>query len=298
MIALVETLQQNPIEYQGEKVVTLSLIDQLHGRPDGTAKRNFSEHRDKHLKSGTHYHEVPYLVWSQGLFESTNFVPSSSEGHGGFRGPLILITERGYLLLVKSFKDDLAWKIQDTLVECYFSVREGDYYGASIEAQRHEAHLMEVFARAIGPYFGDVNNRIDTLETKFDNFTVEFKDMKQVIGSRRRNIPDKTKARHVEAMIARDRRRCLCCEEVEVIDEHGHLTPIAEWDHFWSRSETSVDKVWLVCRTCNSSLRNQHFKEQSRLKFDAYQRSRQEYEKKKQREIEKERCPLFNGLLN
>lgn len=35
----------------------------------------------------------------------------------------MLITETGYLMLVKSFTDDLAWKVQRELVDSYFRVR-------------------------------------------------------------------------------------------------------------------------------------------------------------------------------
>lgn len=34
------------------------------------------------------------------------------------------MTESGYLMLVKSFTDDLAWEVQRQLVKCYFSVKE------------------------------------------------------------------------------------------------------------------------------------------------------------------------------
>lgn len=42
----------------------------------------------------------------------------------GFTAPngLTLVTESGYLLLVKSFTDDLAWQIQKQLVNAYFKV--------------------------------------------------------------------------------------------------------------------------------------------------------------------------------
>ena len=37
---------------------------------------------------------------------------------------LVLITESGYLMLVKSFTDDLAWKVQRELVKTYFRAKE------------------------------------------------------------------------------------------------------------------------------------------------------------------------------
>lgn len=51
------------------------------------------------------------------------FVRSSSEASAlGITAPngLTVLTERGYLMLVKSFTDDLAWQVQDALVESYF----------------------------------------------------------------------------------------------------------------------------------------------------------------------------------
>jgi hypothetical protein len=43
-----------------------------------------------------------------------NFIPSKSNRE------IMLITETGYLMLVKSFKDDLAWAVQRALVTSYF----------------------------------------------------------------------------------------------------------------------------------------------------------------------------------
>lgn len=42
---------------------------------------------------------------------------------GGTPSETVLITETGYLMLVKSFTDDLAWKVQRELVDSYFRVR-------------------------------------------------------------------------------------------------------------------------------------------------------------------------------
>ncbi|MBH8022117.1 hypothetical protein I6C29_21100, partial [Clostridioides difficile] len=49
--------------------------------------------------------------------QTTNFVGSNAR-------ELILLTETGYLMLVKSFTDDLAWKVQRQLVNSYFRVKE------------------------------------------------------------------------------------------------------------------------------------------------------------------------------
>lgn len=41
-------------EYKGKRVVTLKEIDQCHGRPDGTARRNFNQNK-QHLIEGVDY---------------------------------------------------------------------------------------------------------------------------------------------------------------------------------------------------------------------------------------------------
>lgn len=40
------------------------------------------------------------------------------------RADIVLLTESGYLMLVKSFTDDLAWKVQRQLVKSYFTVKK------------------------------------------------------------------------------------------------------------------------------------------------------------------------------
>ena len=51
---------------------------------------------------------------------------------------LTVLTERGYLLVAKSFNDDLSWKVQDQLVDTYFKARE------SINTEVLQAEPMEL----------------------------------------------------------------------------------------------------------------------------------------------------------
>jgi hypothetical protein len=103
---------------QFSRVVTLRMVDELHQRPEGTAKRNFNEHRGR-LLEGVDYFEVPQSEFASLILESTKSVPSSLD-HGGARRDQILLAESGYLLLVKSLRDDLAWQVQRMLVNEYF----------------------------------------------------------------------------------------------------------------------------------------------------------------------------------
>ena len=102
-------------ELNGQRVVTFKDIDMLHERVEGTAKRNFNENK-KHLIENVDY----FLIKGEELRklkQSTNFVLSNAK-------EIILITESGYLMLVKSLQDDLAWKVQRELVNNYFRVKE------------------------------------------------------------------------------------------------------------------------------------------------------------------------------
>lgn len=109
---VVNDVPMTPIEVNGERVVTLAMIDKVHGRPDGTARRNFNVNKDR-LVEGKHYHVKSQAdeIRSLGLQRPQGGVPSA----------VTLMTERGYLMLVKSFTDELAWQVQDMLVESYFS---------------------------------------------------------------------------------------------------------------------------------------------------------------------------------
>lgn len=109
------------LEYRKQRVVTLAMIDQVHRRLDGTARKRFNDNRNR-FKEGKHFFELS-------TSEIRKYFPETkSEIRTYFRvgqgGKLILITESGYLLLVKSFTDDLAWEVQDQLVDSYFRSRK------------------------------------------------------------------------------------------------------------------------------------------------------------------------------
>ena len=99
-------------EYGGIRVVTLRTIDELHERPYGTAGRNFRKHRAR-LRKGEDYFEL-----SPAEAKSMKFVDYHLRGKN-----LLLLTESGYLMLVKSFQDDLAWEVQRELVANYFRAK-------------------------------------------------------------------------------------------------------------------------------------------------------------------------------
>lgn len=102
-------------EYDGKRVVTFKDIDEVHRRREGTAKNNFQKNR-KHFVENEDY----YIVKKELLkVVKSNFYDIPSRG-------LTVLTETGYLMLVKTFRDDLSWEVQRRLVNAYFSAKETD----------------------------------------------------------------------------------------------------------------------------------------------------------------------------
>jgi hypothetical protein len=111
-----------PIEHRGERVITLPMMDAAHGRPAGTARRNFHENLER-LVEGRHF----YRVCADEIRTHSELSPKAHES-------VALLTERGYLVLVKSFRDDLAWDVQERLVEGYFRARSPDGLALAVQA--------------------------------------------------------------------------------------------------------------------------------------------------------------------
>lgn len=99
-------------EYLGKRVLTFKDIDTLHQRPDGTARKRFNENRG-HFIEGTDFFKI----------SPSEFRTAIGEMDSRQSNDVTLITESGYLMLVKSFHDDLAWEVQRKLVNGYFRVQ-------------------------------------------------------------------------------------------------------------------------------------------------------------------------------
>lgn len=99
-------------EYKGKRVVTFKDIDTVHQRSDGTARKRFNDNR-KRFVSGVDFYKI----------SPSEFRTAIGEMDSRQQNDVTLVTESGYLMLVKSFTDDLAWKVQRDLVDTYFRVR-------------------------------------------------------------------------------------------------------------------------------------------------------------------------------
>ncbi len=97
-------------EYSGQRVVTFKDIDMVHERPDGTARKRFNDNK-KHFVEGEDY----FVRKTDEAKTELNIIAPNG---------LVLMTESGYLMLVKSFTDDLAWEVQRKLVKSYFKAAD------------------------------------------------------------------------------------------------------------------------------------------------------------------------------
>lgn len=101
-------------EYNGQRVVTFKDIDTVHGNKADTSKRNFNRNK-KHFIEGEDFVIATREILKRDKLSLLNIeVPT--------RG-ITLLTESGYLLIAKSFTDDLSWKVQRELVNTYFRAK-------------------------------------------------------------------------------------------------------------------------------------------------------------------------------
>lgn len=118
-------------EYQGQRVVTFKDIDAVHGRPDGTASRNFRTNRERFVEREDYFKISP-----------DEFRRAFGEMDLRQQNDVTLITESGYLMLVKSFTDDLAWRVQRELVKGYFRAKEQARASTPAEQLLAQAQIM------------------------------------------------------------------------------------------------------------------------------------------------------------
>lgn len=114
-VITIEKTEMQIREYAGQRVVTFKDIDMVHGNKSGTAKSNFNRHK-KHFIEGE-----DYILATREILKSDNLSLLNIDVPA--RG-IILLTESGYLLIAKSFTDDLSWTVQRQLVNGYFKAKE------------------------------------------------------------------------------------------------------------------------------------------------------------------------------
>lgn len=151
-------------EFKNQRVVTFKDIDMVHERAEGTASRNFRENRDKFIK------DVDYFHLSYEEVRATNFVERpNSQG-------LTLMTESGYLMLVKSLTDDLAWKVQRQLVNNYFRGKQLSNNLDNLSPQLQLLINMELKQKELEAAVTETKEEIASVK---ENIIVDYNDWRK-----------------------------------------------------------------------------------------------------------------------
>lgn len=159
-------------EYNGERIVTFKDIDMAHGRRIGTADKNFRSNKDKFIEGKDYY----FLNFSQ-----------NPEIRGFKIAPrgITVFTHSGYLMIVKSFTDDLSWQIQRQLVNNYFNSQlqehESENQTAELSPAEQQTEIMNpaelpielqmidkllLYAKRSHEEMQDIKSRVVALESR------------------------------------------------------------------------------------------------------------------------------------
>ena len=110
----VENTEMQIREYNGQRVVTFKDIDRVHENKAGAARRNFNRNKKRFMQG------VDFFILTKEFSNESNCpIRNISIPNRG----ITVLTETGYLMIVKSFTDDLSWSVQRQLVNNYFEKR-------------------------------------------------------------------------------------------------------------------------------------------------------------------------------
>lgn len=152
-------------EFSGQRVVTFKEIDAVHGRPDGTARKRFNDNRE-HFIEGEDFFVLnqPSEIRTLGIQRPQGGTPES----------VTLITESGYLMLVKSFTDDLAWKVQRELVNGYFRAKAANSQFASLSPQLQALIGIEMRQQEQERRMDELSSRFEQNAKRMDNLAAAW----------------------------------------------------------------------------------------------------------------------------
>ena len=137
-------------EYKKERVITAWDIGKVHNRDVGEINKIFNRNKDKFILNED-YFILKIKDFSERFKTIQDFIPNNVK-------EIVLFTESGYLMLVKTFTDDLSWDIQRQLVKTYFRFKE---------APKSLTVPQQLLAQA--QCLVEMDNRITVVENKVDN---------------------------------------------------------------------------------------------------------------------------------
>lgn len=106
-------------EFNDERVVTAWDIANVHCREVKTVNQQFIRNKDKLIEN-----EDYFVIKREDVLRSQIVTLKELWDNSPAMKEMYLFTESGYLMLVKTFNDDISWQIQRQLVKGYFKLRE------------------------------------------------------------------------------------------------------------------------------------------------------------------------------
>ncbi len=147
----------------GKPVLTFRDIDTIHHRPEGSAKRNFNTNRQRFIEGEDFFKITP-----------SEFRTAIGDMDARQQNDITLVTESGYLMIVKSFTDDWAWEVQRRLVKTYFRAKE---LAAEKPKPMSTNDLFELQLKINREYESKINaleERADSADRKISTITDVF----------------------------------------------------------------------------------------------------------------------------
>lgn len=141
-------------EFKSQRVITFKDVDTVHERTDGTAKRNFNTNKLRFIEN------VDYFFVKPSDVEGYEIRTSEINNAGTY-----LITESGYLMLVKSLTDDLAWQVQRELVNNYFRAKALTDSLSELSPQLQLLISMELKQKELEQKTQVLEHRVNNLDT-------------------------------------------------------------------------------------------------------------------------------------
>ena len=153
-------------EFRGQRIITFKDIDILHERPEGTARKRFNDNK-KHFIKDTDYFKI-----SASEIRTYKIMPISNKAHED----ITLITESGYLMLVKSLTDDLAWKVQRELVNKYFRNKL-----PKLSKELQAIFVLDEKTQKIENKVNDLESNVKDIKENSPLYNIECKELQSLV---------------------------------------------------------------------------------------------------------------------
>lgn len=147
-------------EYEGERVITTSDIAKAHKKELKRVNELLNNNKHRLIE------DVDYFR----IDRKSSVVSNDLEKYftNNRQRVIYLLTESGYLMLVKAFKDDLSWDIQRILINTYFKMKEISKENINKPIPTGQIESLDIMEMMIKEMKRD-RERIDKMEDKLDN---------------------------------------------------------------------------------------------------------------------------------